>query len=372
MENIFIYIGNIEADIENIVSKQRNNFKLKYDSSNIISFNFDNEEDEDSISEKLKNTYENLSLFASKKLIIIKNISKILKAKKAEDEENAIENEEENDEEKINKNKSTQELLLNFFKKSNENFITIIQDKSIDKRSKFFKELQKLESEKKLKIEDISFNEKNNIEQWILKKIKENNYEITSGALRKILEKFNIKKNYKGEYDGIIDTIKIKNQLLKLFNYKKDNLIKEDDLNNFELNYENPNDNDIFELTNLIFEKDKKALKLFEKNFYNNVNEKLKLNELIFFNTIMINQIEELICVLDLIEKRKDDNEIATIMEWKNPKKIYPVKMKLKYFKKEELLKHYFKLEEIDKLSKTDQDISLYKLNLLIIEMINK
>ena len=46
--------------------------------------------------------------------------------------------------------------------------------------------------------------------------------------------------------------------------------------------------------------------------------------------------------------------------------------MKLKYFKKELLKKYYKDFEEIDILSKTDQDLSLYKLNLLILDMIKK
>ena len=372
--NIFLYIGNIKSEIEDNIEKQRNNFKLKYDKSNIISFDFSDEQDDYLLIQKLKNTYENLSLFAEKKLIILKNISKLLKNTK----ENLLETEAEENTKNLNENNSEDgknliNIILEFLKKSNDNFITIIQDEKIDKRSKFFKELQILEKENKLKINELSFNENNNIENWILKIVKENNFTITKNGLDKILELFNIRKNYKGEYEGFFDTIKIKNQLFKLFNYKnEDRLIKEDDIYKIDLNYENPNDDDIFELVNLIFQKDKKALKLFEKNFYNNTNEKLKLDELIFFNTIMINQIEEMIMVSELLKNKLSDIDISNKLNWKNPKKMYPVKMKLKNFEKKELLKYYFELENIDVLSKTDQDISLYKLNLLILDMIKK
>lgn len=365
MTNIFIYFGNIESDIEENVEKQKNKFKLKYDESNIINFDFSEEIDIFLLDQKLKNTYKNLSLFATKKLIVLKNISKILKNKKEENDNDFVEN-------NLDDNKDLVNSILEYLKKSDENFITIIQDEKIDKRSRFFKELQGLEKEERLKINEFIFNEKNNIENWILKIIKDRNFTITKTALLKILEIFNIRKNYKGEYDGYFDTVKIKNQLLKIFDYKKNNLIKEEDVNNLDLNYENPNDDDIFELVNLIFQKDKKALKLFEKNFYNNTNEKLKLDELVFFNTIMINQIEEMIIVSDLINKRMNDLDISNKLDWKNPKKMYPLKLKLRNFRKEELLKYYFEFEKIDILSKTDQDISLYKLNLLILDMINK
>ena len=359
MINTFVYIGNILSDIEENIEKQKNNFKSKYDKSNIISFDFSEESDEYSLIKNLKNTYENLSLFATKKLIILKNISKLSKS--------------DTDDDKKIDDKDILGSILKYLKNSNDNFITIIQDEKIDKRSKFFKGLQELEKEEKLKINEISFTEKNNIENWILKIIKENNFTITKSALDKILDIFNIRKNYKGEYSGFFDTVKIKNQLIKIFDYKKDDkLIKEEDINSLDLNYENPNDDDIFELVNLIFQKDKKALKLFEKNFYNNTNEKLKLDELVFFNTIMINQLEDLIVVSDLINNRMSDADIANKLEWKNPKRIYPIKIKLRNFNKNELLKFYKEFEKIDVLSKTDQDISLYQLNLLIMDMISK
>ena len=298
-------------------------------------------------------------MFATKKLIILKNISKLLKS-------------DADDDKKID-DKDILGLILEYLKNSNNNFITIIQDERIDRRSKFFKGLQELEKEEKLKINEISFTEKNNIENWILKIIKENNFTITKNALYKILDIFNIRKNYKGEYSGFFDTVKIKNQIFKLFDYKKDDkLIKEDDINNLDLNYENPNDNDIFELVNLIFQKDKKALELFEKNFYNSTKEKLKLDELVFFNTIMINQLEDLIVVSDLINNRIGDADIAKKLDWKNPKRIYPIKIKLRNFNRNDLLKFYKEFEKIDVLSKTDQDISLYQLNLLIMDMISK
>lgn len=362
MQNTFVYIGDIESDIEENIEKQKNNFKSKYDRSNIIIFDFEENDNEFDLNQKIKSTYENLSLFATKKLVILKNISNILKSKDADDLEVS---------EFVDK-KDLQEVLLNYIRKTDDNIITVMQDKHIDKRSKFFKELQKMEKDEKLRLTELSFNEKYNIENWILKIIKDNNFTITKNALLKILEKFNIRKNYRGQYEGFFNTIKIKNQLLKLFNFKQDGLIKEEDINKLDLNYENPNDDDIFELVNLIFQKDKNALKLFEKNFYNNVNEKLKLDELVFFNTIMINQLEELISIKDLMEKNNSDEEIASIMGWKNPKKIYPVKLKIRNFSREELLANYFKFEEIDKLSKTDQDICLYKLNLLVLDIVNK
>lgn len=359
MINIFVYIGDIDSDIEENIEKQKNNFNLKYDKSNIIYFDFSEEIDGDMLKKNLKNTYENLSLFATKKLIIIKNISKLLKSN--------------SDDSESTNNGYIPELILKYLNNSNDNFVTIIQDRKIDKRSKFFKGLQTLEKSGKSKINEISFTEKNNIENWILRFIKNNGFTITNNALIKILDLFNIRKNYKGEYDGNFDTIKIKNQLLELFNYKKeDKIITEKDIKSIDLNYENPNDDDIFELVNLIFQRNKKALKLFEKNFYNNTNEKLKLDELVFFNTIMINQIEDLIVVSDLINSGLSDIDISNKLNWKNPKRIYPVKIKLKNFNKDELLRFYKEFEDIDILSKTDQDVSLYKLNLLILDMINR
>lgn len=352
MENIYVYIGNIDADIEENVEKQEYNFKLKYDKSNIIYFDLSDDIDIDILKMELKDSYNNLSLFSTKKLIILKNISKLLKS---ENGENGIVN-----------------ILINYLKNSDNNITTIIQDKKIDKRSKFFKQLQELEKNKQLKIYDVSFSKTFSISSWMLKVIQNNNFKITQKAFNKILELFDIKKDYKGEYIGDFDTIKIKNQLLKLFDYKKNNkLIKEEDINVIGLNYENPDDDDIFELVNLIFQKNKKSLQLFEKIFYNSINEKLKLDELIFFNTIMINQIEDMIIVSDMIDNRLSDLEIVNKLNWQNPKKMYPLKLKLRQFRKEDLSKFYKQFEEIDILSKTDQEISLYKLNLLIINMIN-
>ena len=85
----------------------------------------------------------------------------------------------------------------------------------------------------------------------------------------------------------------------------------------------------------------------------------------------MINQIEDMIIVSDMIDNRLSDLEIVNKLNWQNPKKMYPLKLKLRQFRKEDLSKFYKQFEEIDILSKTDQEISLYKLNLLIINMIN-
>ncbi|HQL11396.1 MAG TPA: hypothetical protein PK507_00050 [bacterium] len=349
MINIYAYIGDIYADIEESIERQKNNFKLKYDKSNIIYFDFSENFNDSELKIQLKNAYENLPLFSTKKLIILKDVSALSK------EKNDI-----------------LDLLLDYLQYSNEDFITIIQDTRIDRRSKFFRRIQKLEKDGKLKINKAYFEDDNNIEKWVIKTIQSYGFNITKNALSKILEIFNIKKNYRGEYVGGFDTIKIKNQLLKLFDYKKDDkLIKEEDVNNIDLNYENPNDSDIYELVNLIFQKDKRALKLFEKNFYNTTNEKLKLDELVFFNTIMINQIEDMIIVSDMIVNKFSDADISNKLNWDNVKRIYPIKLKLKNFKKQDLFKFYKELGEIDILSKTNQDISLYKLNLLIIEMIN-
>ncbi len=346
--NTFIYIGDIEADIEDTIIKQKNNFKSKYDESNIINIDFDENENTPEIKKILKDAYQNISLFATKKLIFLKSTSQ-------SDEE-------------------MQAKILEYLKNSNENFVTIMQDNKIDKRTKFWKELEKLSlcENPKTKIQEIKFTQDFDIKKWIIKKINDSNYQISEKALIKLMDKFNLRKDYKGEYVGKIDTIKIKTQLFKLLNSKNDNLIKEEDVNNLELNYSNPNDDDIFELVNLIFEKNNKALKLFEKNFYNDTSEKLKLDELIFFNTIMINNIEEMISVSDLISMKYPDSEIANKLNWKNPKKIFPIKIKLKNFNKENLKKYYKDLEDIDVLSKTDQDLSLYRLNLLILDMIRK
>lgn len=349
--NIFIYVGDIESDIEEVILKQKNNFKAKYSESNIINIDFLENDNILELKKILKDSYKNISLFAEKKLIFLKNLFQ------AED--------------------GLQSEILEYLKKSDNNFITIIQDNKIDKRIKFWKELEKMSLlsdnlEPKLKIQEIKFTEDFDIKKWIIKKIVDNGYQISEKAMNKLMEKFDLRKDYKNEYIGKIDTIKIKTQLFKLLNSKNDNLIKEEDIKLSDINYSNPNDDDIFELVNLIFDKNKKALILFEKNFYNDTNEKLKLDELVFINTIMINNIEEMISVSDLISMKYPDSEIANKLNWKNPKKIFPVKIKLSKFKKEDLKRYYKELENIDILSKTDQSLSLYKLNLLILDMINK
>ena len=228
MQNTFIYIGDIEADIEDIIIKQKNNFKAKYDESNIVNIDFEEESDNTETENKLKNSYQNISLFADKKLIFLKNISSA--------------------------NEDLQNKILEYFKKSNDNFITIIQDNKIDKRTKFWKELEGLSKQEnpKLKVQEIKFTQDFDIKKWIVKKINDNNFQISEKALNKLMIKFNLRKDYKGEYIGRIDTIKIKTQLLKLLNSKDDNLIKEEDVIKLDLNYSNPNDDDIFELVNLI------------------------------------------------------------------------------------------------------------------------
>ncbi len=346
--NTFIYTGNIESDIEEIIQKQKNNFKSKFDESNIINIDLEEIDDLSKLEKDLKDAYQNVSLFATKKLIILKNLFKA--------------------------NEDIIDKIYDYIIKSDDNFITIVYDKSVDKRTKSWKKFSDSTKEEnaKIKIQELSFTKEFDVQKWIIKKITDNHFKISAKALVKLMEKFNLRKDYKGDYIGYIDTVNIKNQLLKLFNSQKEELIKEENINILDINYSNPNDDDIFELVNLIFEKNIRALKLFEKNFYNDTNEKLKLDELVFFNTIMINNIKEMISVSDMMNRGVPESEIAKKLQWKNPKKIFPIKIKLKNFNKEQLKKYYKDLEEIDVLSKTDQDLSLYKLNLLILEMIKK
>ena len=330
---IYIYSGDRKKDIENNIKKLKNFFIDKYGNKNIYSFNFP--EDIQNINEIL-DIYKNLSLFSNNKFIILKNLFQL--------------------------NKEDLEIISNLLKNTinNKNIFTIIYENNIDKRNSFFKFLIK---EKDCLIKEMNFDKNIETDKWILKKIQDKKIKINEENFNYLIKKLNIKRNYKNEIEGNKNSLKIENELNKLFNNCELEINKKkiDEIINKE------KDDDIFYLINLIFDKDKNFFKKFEEYFPKDL--KNKEGEFIKFNLLLFDQIKDYIFLKKLLDSKTKDEEICKILNWKNGR-LYIMKKKLYNLSIDNINFLENSILELDKILKKDNILFIPKFTNIINKII--
>ncbi|MCF7795532.1 hypothetical protein K9M42_00350 [Patescibacteria group bacterium] len=330
---IYLYSGDRKKDIENNIKKLKDFFIDKYGNKNIYSFNFP--EDIKNL-EEILNIYKNLSFFSNNKFIILKNLFQL-------DKENL-------------------EIISNLLKNNieNKNIFTIIYENNIDKRNGFFKFLNK---EKNCLIKEIKFDKYVETDKWILKKIQENNLKINNNNFNYLIKKLNIKRNYRNEIEGNKNSLKIENELNKLFNICETDITKEkiDEIINKE------RDDDIFYLMNLIFDKNKIFYKKFEEYFQSDI--KNRDGESIRFNLLLFNQVKDYIFLKKLLDSKTKEEEICKILNWKTGR-LYIMKKKLYNLSRIDLEFLEKGVLELDKILKSDNTLFIPKFTNLINKII--
>ena len=165
------------------------------------------------------------SMFAEKKLIILKNIFSNLKF-----QENFLEN------------------IKNL--ESSKDVVVIYEDNAPDKRTKFFKTLQKT-----AKCQEFGYLQPAQLKIWAIAEFEKNKSKVEPDALDLFI-------SYVGS-----DLWKMNNEINKLSNYKKNSIIDKKDI---ELLVRPNIDNDIFKTIEAVASKNKKlALSLLYKHFDN-------------------------------------------------------------------------------------------------------
>lgn len=246
-----------------------------------------------------------ISMFSSKKIIIIEN-SNFLCANKTLDDIEVLET-----------------YLKNY--NSDTYLIFITNNENIDSRKKIVKQIKELGEVKELnEIDD------NYLNEYINNYLKEHNYQMEDNKY--FLDK--VGKNLNN----------IKNELDKLLIYKMDDKkITNEDIDKILIKVL---ESEIFILTDAIIARDiPKSLELL-KEFLNNNYEEMQIIML------LASQFRFLFQVKRLLNKNKSENEIAKILEV-NPYRVKFTKKKL-YNYSEKLLLSYIK-----KLAKIDHDIKL-------------
>lgn len=330
---IYIYSGDRKKDIENNIKKLKDFFIDKYDNKNIYSFNFP---EDIKNKEEVLNTYKNLSLFSNNKFIVLKNLFQL-------DKENL---------------EIVSDLLKNNIE--NKNIFTIIYENNIDKRNGFYKFLSK---EKNCLIKEMNFDKDVETDKWILKKIQGNKLKINKNDFDYLIKKLNIKRNYRNEIEGNKDSLKIENELNKLFNICEIEITKKkiDEVINKEKN------DDIFYLINLIFDKNKIFYKKFEEYFQSDINN--KDGESIRFNLLLFNQIKDYAFLKKLLDSNITEAEICKILNWKTGR-LYIMKKKLYNLSSKDLEFLEKGISELDKILKSDNTLFIPKFTNLINKII--
>ena len=246
-----------------------------------------------------------ISMFSSKKIIVIENSNFLCANKTLEDIE----------------------VLENYLKNYNSDtfLIFITNNENIDSRKKIVKQIKELGEIKELnEIDD------NYLNEYINNYLKEHNYQMEDNKY--FLDK--VGKNLNN----------IKNELDKLLIYKMDDKnITNSDIDKILIKVL---ESEIFILTDAIIARDiPKSLELL-KEFLNNNYEEMQIIML------LASQFRFLFQVKRLLNKNKSENEIAKILEV-NPYRVKFTKKKL-YNYSEKLLLSYIK-----KLAKIDHDIKL-------------
>ena len=267
---------------------------------------------ETKIFEQIRQTTNTVSMFGSRKLIIIENIFLI-------DEE-------------------LQESVLEFLKQknleTNKDIIIVFWSEEVDKQSNLFKFLKT-----RAECQEFIFLKGYQLRSWIKDYIKEQKGKIENSAIEKLIE-------YVGS-----DLWRITNEINKLLNYDK--LIK---LENIELLVKPEIDLKIFNLIDAMGYKNKnKALKLFKQYLEKGENENYVLSMFIY-------QIRNLIKVKTYEFRRELSANLHANKLGMHPYVFQKTRQQVKNFSFEELKKIYHRLLAIDldiKTGKTDATTAL-------------
>ena len=162
-------------------------------------------------------------------------------------------------------------------------------------------------------------------------------------------------KDYKITYDTINyliysvgeDLDRINNELDKLMLYKTDT--KEITRNDIDLIVVKKVDDNIFDLIDAIIKKNKKK----SLNIY---NEMVNYGEEVFKILISLSNQIRLIYQVKVL-RNYHDNDIADILNLKNPRQVYAIRQKISSYTKEELLDYLYKLSLMDEDLKMGKSI---------------
>ena len=300
MKNFYILYGLDKSLIKNELDKIIN--KINVDDVIYYDLNINNLLD-------IIDDAATISMFSTKKIIIIENSMFLTSAKN-------IDNIEE-----------LEKYLKNY--NSDTYMIFISNTENIDSRKKIVKLIKDIGDVKELnKIDD------NYLYDYINNYLKEYNYNIED-------VKYFLSKTGK-------DLNNIKNELDKLLSYKiDDKLITNSDIDKIIVSVL---ESEIFVLTDAIIARDVKTSLNLLQEFLNNNYEEMQIIML------LASQFRFLFQVKRLLNKNKSENEIAKILEV-NPYRVKFTKKKL-YNYSEKLL-----LEYISKIAKMDHDIKLGIMN---------
>ena len=162
-------------------------------------------------------------------------------------------------------------------------------------------------------------------------------------------------KDYKITYDTINyliysvgeDLERIDNELDKLMLYKSDT--KEITRNDIDLIVVKKVDDNIFDLIDAIIKKNKKK----SLNIY---SEMINYGEEVFKILISLSNQIRLIYQVKVL-RNLHDNDIADILNLKNPRQVYAIRQKISSYTKEELLDYLYKLSLMDEDLKMGKSI---------------
>jgi DNA polymerase III subunit delta len=260
--------------------------------------------------EDFMNSFKITSMFAEKKLVILNNTFSNLKF--CEDFSENI--------------KSLE---------SSKDIVVIYEDSVPDKRTKFFKALQK--NVKCQEFEPLSLA---HMLKWVTQEFENNNVKINPDALNLLI---NFVKN---------DLWQMQNEINKLSNYKKDSLVKKEDV---ELLVKPNLENDIFKTIEALASKDKKlALSLLHKHLDNGDNS-------LYLLSMIAYQFRNLLIIKELQEMQKPYNTVAKLSG------LHPFVVQKSYhltnqFSIEQLKKIYQKIFQVDsdiKIGKIEPELAL-------------
>ena len=261
----------------------------------------------DASEKDFKDFYNNLkitSMFAEKKLIILKNV--FSDATFQEDFSENI--------------KNLEDI---------EDIIIIYEDKAPDQRTKFFKALQKY-----AKCQEFSYLQPAMIRKWIVYEFERNKTKIDIDAQNLLL-------NYVGN-----NLWQMTNEINKLSSYRRGGLIKKEDV---ELLVKPNIENDIFKTIDALASKDKKlALSLLHKHLDNGDNS-------LYLLSMIAYQFRNLLVIKELQNAQKPYNLIAKISG------LHPFVVQKSYY-----LCNQFSIEQLKKIYQSifqaDSDIKTGKI----------
>lgn len=258
----------------------------------------------------LQDIFKVSGMFAEKKLIVLKNLF-------------------------INKN--FQEQIINNLKnlESLNDIIIIFEEDKVDERLKVFKELSK-----KVKCQEFDILSGINLKKWLEKELDKNNIKMESVAQNLIL-------NFVGN-----DLWQLHNEIIKLSNFKSNQVINSDDIKLF---IKPKIDNNIFQTIEALSQKNKKlSIDLIRKH--------IELGDHpLYLLSMIIYQFKTLLILKDLIDKKTPHNLIAKksgLAPFTVQKNLYLCNK----FSFEELKNIYQKLFEIDlniKTGKIDNELAI-------------